>query len=329
MILMRAAYYKKLGPAREVLSVNDLPKPEPGSGEVLVKLSFSGLNPSDCKVRMGFPGATLPFPKVIPGGDGAGEIEAVGPGVNRKPGERVWVTNAQWQRPFGTSAEYVALPEHMVASLPNSVSFEQGATLGVPARAAHYALFSDGPIRGKTVLIAGGAGATSSMAIQLALWAGAKVITTVNTQEKETLVRELGCTHVINYRTEDVEKRITEFTAGEGVDRVIEVNLAANVDLDSKILKQRGTLVAFGSDADLNPKIPFLSLLFKEATLKFFAVYAIEQHHHEQAVKDINQALRDGALHSKIDRVFSLNDVVLAHERQESGQVIGNVVIKV
>src|SRR5258707_1893586 len=130
---MRAAYYEKNGAARDVLSVAEVDTPVPGPGEVRVKLKTSGVNPSDVKAREGRT-RKLSYPRVIPHSDGAGTIDMVGDGVpaSRK-GERVWVWNAQWKRPFGTCAEYVVLPAPFAAPLPNHISDEAGACLSIPA----------------------------------------------------------------------------------------------------------------------------------------------------------------------------------------------------
>ena len=174
---MRAAWYEKNGLAAEVMRVGELPDPEPAAGEVRVRLHASAVNPSDVKARGG--SRPIRWPKLIPNSDGAGVIDNVGEGVKRKVGERVWVFNGQWDRAFGTSAEMIAVPQALAVPLPDHISFEQGACLGIPVMTAHRALFADGPISDKTVLVTGGAGVVGHYAIQLAKWAGARVVTTV------------------------------------------------------------------------------------------------------------------------------------------------------
>src|SRR6266850_2542158 len=198
---MKAAWYERNGSAREVLKVGDMPDPKPGKGEVRVRMVVSGLNPSDVKRREGSRGQVIEFPRVIPNSDGAGVIDAVGPGASESwVGERVWVWNAQWGRAFGTCAEYCTLPEAQVRALPEGVGFDEGACLGIPAMTAHQALFSNGEVRGQTILVTGGAGAVGRYAIQMAKWGGAMVIATVSSPEKARVASEAGADLVIDYK---------------------------------------------------------------------------------------------------------------------------------
>ena len=172
---MRAAYYEKNGSAKEVLHVAEVETPKPGPGEVQIRLQTSGVNPSDVKTRAGS-ARKIAFPRVIPHSDGAGEIDAVGAGVAKsRVGERVWTWNGQWKRPFGTAAEYITLPEIPAVKLPDAISFEAGACLGIPALTAWHAIDIAGTTKGTTLLIAGGAGAVAHYAIQFARARGAKI----------------------------------------------------------------------------------------------------------------------------------------------------------
>ncbi|OYW84276.1 MAG: hypothetical protein B7Z20_11135, partial [Sphingobium sp. 32-64-5] len=181
---MRAVWYEAIGSAADVLRFGEMETPQPGPGEVRVRLHASGVNPSDVKTRIGAR-APIAFPRVIPHSDGAGEIDAVGEGVSAaRIGQRVWVWNAAWRRPFGTCAEYICLPEAQAVALPQGTSFEAGACLGIPASTACHAVFADGDVSGQTVLVTGGAGAVGHYAIQLARWGGARVIATVSGPEK-------------------------------------------------------------------------------------------------------------------------------------------------
>ncbi|RMH49245.1 MAG: NADPH:quinone reductase, partial [Alphaproteobacteria bacterium] len=181
---MRAAVYRRTGPAEEVLTVEDLPDPVPGPGEVLVRVHASGVNPADVKRRGGWLGQRMDHPLVIPHADGAGEIIATGPGVDpARRGQRVWLWNAQGGyggpgRAFGTAAELCALPQSQAVPLPAALSFAQGACLGIPAMTAHRAVFADGPVAGRTILVAGAGGAVGHFAVQFAAAAGARVIGT-------------------------------------------------------------------------------------------------------------------------------------------------------
>ena len=221
---MYAAWYEKNGVAAEVMKTGELPDIEPAAGEVRVRLYASAVNPSDVKARGG--SRPIRWPKLIPNSDGAGVIDKVGAGVYRKVGERVWVFNGQWDRPFGTSAQMITLPAALAVPLPDQVGFEQGACLGIPVMTAHRALFADGPIAGKTVLVTGGAGVVGHYAIQLAKWAGARVVTTVSSDAKAAHASAAGADIVINYRSEDVAARIK--SASGGVDRIVEVDFGKN-----------------------------------------------------------------------------------------------------
>ena len=206
---MRAIWYEKLGPAHEVLKSGEMPDSVPGPGEVRVRIAFSGVNPSDVKRRAGSRDAAMPFPRVIPDMDGSGVIDRVGPGMEEKRvGERVWLHSTQWKRPFGTAAEYAVTPSHRAVPLPQVISLAAGASLGVPAMTAHRAVFGHGPVTGKTVLVTGGAGAVGFYAIQLAKWAGARVITTVSGAEKAELARKAGADSVVNYKTEALKEQV-------------------------------------------------------------------------------------------------------------------------
>ena len=227
---MKAAWYETNGSAANVLTVGVMPDPHPGEGEVRVRLHASGVNPSDVKSRAGRP---LSAPRIVPHGDGAGVIDEVGPGVlETRLGERVWIWNGQWKRPFGTAAEFIALPHDQAVALAPGTSFEEGACLGILALTALRAMTVDGAVAGRSVLITGGAGAVGAHAIQFArLLGAAKVITTVSPAEEGDLARALGADAFVNYRTEDVAARVGTLTSGDGADRIVEVDASGNAKL--------------------------------------------------------------------------------------------------
>ena len=226
---MRAVWYDRQGPAKEVIVQGELPTPEPGLGEVRVKLEASGVNPSDTYRRRG--AVPAEYPRVIPNSDGAGVVDKVGPDVSpRWVGQRVWLYNGQRNgRWMGTAAEYICLNADLVTPLPDHVSFAQGATLGIPCMTAHGCVFVAGSVQGRIVLVTGGAGAVGHYAVQLAAWAGAMVIATVSSDEKAQRAKAGGATHTINYRTEDVAARVRDITGGEGVDHVVDVDFGGNL----------------------------------------------------------------------------------------------------
>lgn len=327
---MRAAWYERNGPAREVLTVGQQDTPEAKPGEVLVRLRTSGVNPSDVKRRGGWRGQSMPFPRVVPHSDGAGTIERVGQGVSEsRIGERAWTYNAAWQRPFGTAAEYVALPAAQAVRLPEGTDFAAGACLGIPAMTAHRCVFADGPVSGQTILVSGGAGAVGHYAVQWAKWGGATVITTVSSPEKAEHAHGAGADHVVDYRAEDVAARVRELTGGAGVDRVVEVAFGANLATDLDVIKPNGVIATYDSMADLEPRLPFYRFLTADLTVRFVLMYILPDAARHGYIQDVTACLEAGVLRHAVARRFPLADVAAAHEAVESGQVIGNIVVDV
>lgn len=326
---MRAAFYSKLGPADEVLTVGEQPAPEPGPGEVRVKLQVSGVNPSDWKARLRGRGGSIPFPLIIPHSDGAGVIDAVGDEVDAsRVGRRVWLMNGQWMRPFGTAAEYICTGSKYVIDLPNGVDMAEAACFGIPFLTAHRAVMFDGPVDGQTVLVQGGAGAVGHHAIQVAKANGARVITTVSSDEKAEYTRAAGADEVVNYRTEDVAARILAMTDGKGTDRIVELNISANAPLYGQTLAPRGTVIVYGTN-DLTASVPAQDFIVKWASLKWFIVYSISDEQRDEGVAALNKMLADGSLKTTIAKRFSLEDIVAAHQMVEAGRHIGNVVLDI
>jgi NADPH2:quinone reductase len=270
----------------------------------------------------------MPFPQIIPHSDGAGVIDEVGSGVDKERlGQRVWLWNAAWGRAFGTAADYVVLPEEQAVPLPESTSFEAGACLGIPALTAHHAVSVDGGVEGKNVLIAGGAGAVGHYAIQMAKLLGAKrIFSTVSNAQKEALARTAGADVVLNYKTDDLETHIREATAGQGVDRIIEVDFGANRDLDLKLLKAGGDIVVYGSN-DMEFKLPFLPLILKNVRLRFFNVYHLAAADRRTLNASLESMLEKGSLTHNIAARLPLERIVEAHEMVEEGRSVGNVIV--
>jgi NADPH2:quinone reductase len=231
------------GAADEVLVCGELPTPEAGHGEVRVRLEASGVNPSDTYRRRGPP--AMEYPRVVTNSDGAGVVDQVGPGVSRHwVDKRIWLYNGQRNgRWMGTAAEYIALSVDLVTELPDHVSFAEGATLGVPAMTAHRAVFVAGPMQGKTLLVTGGAGAVGHYAVQLATWAGARVIATVSSAQRAERARAGGAAHVIDYRQEDVAARVLDITGGVGVDHIAEVDFGGNLAAALQCLRVNGSIM--------------------------------------------------------------------------------------
>lgn len=320
---MRAARYDRYGPAADVLRVEEIERPEPGPGEVRVRLQVSGINPTDWKSRAG----VTPRPIdgfQIPHHDGAGVIDMVGEGVDpARNGERVWIWFAASTRRWGTAAEWTVLPERQAARLPDGSSAELGASLGVPAMTAHRCLFADGPLDGQTVLVAGGAGAVGHFAIELAKHAGARVITTVSGPQKAELAAKAGPDHVVNYRDADAADQIRAL--GPPVDRVIEVALGANLELDLAVTRPHASIVTYAAEP-ADPELPVRACMTANLTLRFVLLYGVPPVALDQAASDITSALADGALTELPVTRFALDDVVAAQDAVEAG-TLGKVVI--
>ncbi len=327
---MLAAFYEQVGSARDVLKLQEVPTPVPAAGEVCVRVQWSGVNPSDVKSRGGVRTKVMPFPRVIPHSDGMGVVESVGAGVDAsRIGQRVWLWNAAWGRPFGTAAEFVCLPEQQALHLPDMVSGEAGACMGIPALTAMHAVLMDGGVGGKTVLVSGGAGAVGHYALQLANRMGAaQLITTVSSEAKADLARAAGADAVVNYKNEAVVERIMALTQGQGIDRVIEMDLAGNTAIDLEVLKRGGEVVVYGSSAS-PMSLPFAPMISKNIALKFFMVYHLEDHDRARAVGALQRLLHRDALVHNIAARMPLRQIVEAHEMVEQGHAVGNVVLRV
>ena len=324
---MRAAFYEQHGAARDVLLLGDLPCPQPGPGEVLIRVKASGVNPSDVKSRSGARRAAG-FDLTIPHSDGAGIIEAVGANVDpSRIGQRVWIWNGQWRRALGTAAEFISLPEAQAIPLPEQVSFEVGACLGIPLltaiRAVHWRPLSS---PGESMLIAGGAGAVGHYAVQLAKRAGYRVISTVSSPTKAETVSAAGADAIVNYRTEDVREAVARFTEGRGLDRIVEVNLSANAAMYEATLRHDGHVVVYGSD-DWTTQLPLIPWLVHGVELALFIVYELPPTVRKEAIEQVQSLLLDPSFEHKIALRVPLEQIVEAHEAVEAGTAIGNVVL--
>lgn len=322
---MRAAVYRATGPAREVLNIEDIPAPRPGPGDVRVRMQVSGVNPTDDKSRRGANGRKVNGFQV-PHHDGAGVIDLVGPDVDRdRVGERVWVWMAAAERPWGTAATWTVLPDDQVVTLPEHVSLDLGASLGVPALTAHRCLFADGPLTDRVVLIAGGAGAVGHFAIQLAKHAGAHVVATVSTNEKARIAQEAGADVVVNYRTTDALTRIAS-QVGQ-VDRVVEVAPGANWQTDLALSTPDTVISVYAADDDATA-LPVLPCMRANATVRFVWLYGVPKPKLTAAARDISAALARGALTELRAHHYPLHQVAQAHEAVEAS-VLGKVLIDV
>ena len=339
---MRAIVYSHTG-GREVLRLVERPVREPGPGEVRVKMHVSGVNPTDWKARRGGrAGAELPFPELVPNQDGAGTIEAVGDGVaESRVGERVWLWEAAWQRADGTAQEFVVIPSRQAVRLPDAASMDVGASLGIPALTAHRCLtvselgprtLAPGALHAQTVLVAGGAGAVGHAAIQLAGWGGARVISTVSSDEKAGLALSAGAEHAVNYRAGEAADEIRAL-APKGIDVIVEVAPAGNAVLDRAVLAPNGTVAVYATDGGTELELTVRELMSRNLRYQFVLVYTVPAPAKDQAVSDVAAAVEDGALevgeHVGLPlHRFSLERTADAHDAVEHGAV-GKVLVDV
>lgn len=324
---MLAAFYTRQGPAHEVLAFGEQPLPQPAPGEVRVRLRWSGVNPSDWKTRKGGGSRKLIAPLIIPHSDGAGVIDAVGDGVDAsRIGERVWIWNGQWKRPFGTAAQWIALPSAQAVALPDGVSDEAGACLGIPAFTAMHAVRLAHARAGMTVLVAGGAGSVGHYAIQMAKARGARVIASVSTPQKAQHALDAGADHALDYRGADFAAQVMSATAGAGVDAVIEVNLTANAMQYPAILATHTMVVVYGITG-AEATLPALWMMQNGIALRFFMIYDIAQADREAALDEINTLLRGNRLRHTVALRLPLNRIAQAHDVVERGEVMGHVLL--
>jgi NADPH2:quinone reductase len=322
---MRAAWYEQQGPAREVLRVGVMADPTPGAGEVRIRIAASGVNPGDIKKRQNAFGYGMPYPRVIPHSDGAGQVDLVGAGASADwIGRRVWCYGAQSYRAFGTAAEYAVVPTSQVTPLPDGVSFEQGACLGIPAITAHRCVHTAGPVEGRTVLVQGGAGAVGICALRLANRALATVIAAVRSPADESVARNAGAHHVVRVGPDLIQR--VRALAPDGVDHIVEVAFGANLATDLELLAVRGSIATYATDTDL-PSIPFWPLLFKNIRVDFLGSDDFTAADKAEAARAINDALIAGWSGFEIAERFPLDEIATAHERLEETRQRGRVVL--
>jgi NADPH2:quinone reductase len=322
---MKAAWYEKQGPAREVLTVGEMPAPTPGPGEVRIRVAVSGINPGDVKKRQDAFGYGMSYARVIPHSDGAGHVDQVGPGVSAEwLGRRVWCYGAQSYRPFGTAAEYTVVPLAQAVPLPEAVPMEQGACLGIPGITGHQAVHGAGPVQGRTVLVQGSAGAVGLCAVQLAHRAGAFVIATVRSSSDEPDVRRAGA-HEVLYMGEELIEQVRAL-APNGVDHIVEVAFGANIATDVELLALGGSIATYATDVAV-PEIPFWPLVFKNVRLFFLGSDDFPAEAKVAAAHALNDAFEAGWAGFEIAERIPLSDIAQAHELVERPVRRGRVVV--
>lgn len=326
---MKAAWYTHNGDAQDVMVVGELPTPSPQAGEVLVRLATSGVNPSDVKSRRARP---VTDPLIVPHSDGAGVIEAVGAGVSAaRVGERVWLWNGQWQRPLGTCADYIALPEAQAVALPADTDFAAGACMGIPGLTAVQAVILAerlaGDLRGQTVLVTGASSAVGHYITQMVTLVGGRVIGTVGSEAKAAHARAAGLQEAIFYKTEPVPERVKALTHGRGADVIIDMDFSTTARWASEgALAAHGQVVCYGSNA-LEVPLPFRPWLYQSMGVKFFLVYDLTPADRRVAVQRLSDMLARQQLQHSIGARFGLAQIAQAHRTVEAGQTVGDVVI--
>jgi len=325
---MKAVWYDRPGPAAEVLSYGEMPSPQPGPGEVRVRLLASAVNPGDANRRAGRM-HTMAFPRIIPHSDGAGIVDAVGEGVGRHmEGVRVWICFGQRGRAFGTAAQYICVPLELTSPLPPHMEFAEGACLGIPALTAYCSLFLAGPVRGKTVLVTGGAGAVGHYAIQIARWAGARVVATVSSPAKKAHAELGGAHEVIDYTTTDPAGQIREAAQGRGVDHIVDVDAGDNLALCLQVAANHANWVSYAIGPDPCQVLPLAQLIRKNISLRGLYLPDIGPELRREAQQGVTRWLREvpGAIHT-VHKVFRLEDTALAHLEVEGRRKLGTVIV--
>ena len=321
---MKAAWYDKQGPAREVLRVGEMPEPHPSAGEVRIRLAASGINPGDIKKRSNAFGYGMPYPRVIPHSDGAGRIDEIGDGVSSEwLGQSVWCYGAQSYRAFGTAAEYTVVPVHHVVRLPPGVAMDQGACLGIPGITAHRAVHIAGPIAGRTVLIQGGAGTVGICAVQLSRRAGARVLATVRSGSMEPV--KMAGAHEVVYGGPDVAAELKAL-APPGIDHIVEVAFDANLQVDLEVLKIGGSIATYATGAE-TPVIPFWPMVFQNTRVFFIGSDDFPKEAKLAAARELNAALEAGWPGFQIAERFPLEEIARAHELAEHPMQRGRIVV--
>ena len=324
---MRAAWYEKQGAARDVLTVGEMDEPQPLAGEVRIRVAVSGVNPGDVKKRQNAYGVGMPYPRTIPHSDGAGTVEAVGKGVSREwIGRRVWCYGAQTYRPFGTAAEFTVVPVAQAVPLPARVPMEQGACLGIPGITAHRAVHVAGPVRGRTLLVQGGAGAVGACAVQLAHRAGARVIAACRSESAQEIASRAGAEMVL-LTDETLVERIRGL-APDGVHHIVEVAFGENIKTDVEVLAQGGSIATYATDV-FRPEIPYWPLAFSNARIFFIGSDDVPIEAKIEATRAINQAFETGWQGLEIAEKLPLDEIAQAHECVERSAKPGRVIVTI
>lgn len=353
---MKAAYYETRGPARTVLRVGDIAAEDPGPGMLRIRIAASGINPSDVKTRSGNSPRPQPWPRIVPHHDGAGTVAAVGSGVDPKRiGQRVWLYECQIDRAGGTAAEYVMVPEALAVPLPDNVSFDIGAALGVPALTAWFCADRAGAAPGRNVLVHGAVGAVGFYAAQMARLRGARVLGTVSNDQQAAAAQAAGIATV--RRGDDLPKRAREWLAAQGpaeggshgdgarkdgqaagaatgnatptgFDGIIDLDFAANLAANVELAAVNGRLAVYASDTNLEPALPVRTLMRRNLQVAFLLIYTLPVEEKRRAIADLTGWLTMDALRHPAIHAYPLEDIASAHEAVETRRHVGKVIVR-
>ncbi|WP_439621393.1 NADPH:quinone reductase [Gemmata sp.] len=329
---MRAAYFETTG-APDVITVGEVPTPDPKAGEVRVKVLAASINPIDTYIRSG--AAPMPLPKpAITGTDFAGVVDAVGSGASRfKVGERVWGSNQGLLGRQGTCAEFVCVEEKWAYPTPDGVSDEQAAALALVGITAHLGLFQRANLKsGETVFVNGGTGGVGSMVVQMAKAVGSRVVTSAGSDEKGMMARELGADAVVNYKAEDFAARVKEAAGASGINVWFETQPPTDLDRTVDLVAPRGRVVVMAGRA-ARPVFPNGPFYVKGLSLFGFAMFNMPADEQRACADDMNRWAAAGRLKALIGKTFPLSQTAAAHTLQEdntgrkAGTLTGKIVI--
>ena len=327
---MRAAWYERRGRATEVLTLGDMPDPQPGPGEVRLRLSVSGISPGDVKKRAGWQDSPMPYPRVVPHSDGAGVIDAVGEGVPAtRKGQPAWCYGAQSYRAFGTAAEYVVVPWALAVDLPSGADaamLEQAACLGIPGITGYRAVFADGPVKGLTALVYGAAGGVGAVALQMAVRGGARVLAVVRSEEQRRTVLAMGASAAFLGDAPELAEALRA-EAPDGVNRIADVDFGGHIETNAAVLAVGGVISSYYSAND-HPPIPYWALAFSDVTLRLLGSDDFTPAVKAAAASELTAALVEGKLGTAIATRLPLEDIAQAHDLVEHGSP-GRVLLQI
>lgn len=323
---MKAIVYTECGPADKVLRYMEVPDAVAGPNEALIRIEASGINPHDTKKRSGWLPPTFPAGGIIPHGDGAGVVIETGPGCDPAwKGQRVFFGSAPAGR--GTAAELCAVNASHLFSLPDSVTAAEGASLGVPAFTAWLCTLNHGSLLGQRILVHGGSGAVGRVVVEMATWAGARVIATAGNDERSKIPAERGAEHVLNYRDVDLAEQVMSLTDGAGIDHVIDVDFAGNMACNALVMKQNGMLSSYSSTSNRTPVFDYYGFALKGVRINLIQGAVLTPQNRQLAGNDISALLHQGRIRPDVSDILPMADAAAAHDLVENGKARANVAI--